>query len=136
MHKWNLMLQLSVLIGLVGCGPGGLPTGNVSGRVTQAGAPLTVGTVTLLNEQMGIGASAQLDAAGAYRMESVRTGDYLVAIQPAAVPLTEDALPLAEREAGAWKKPFTVPDKYRDPQTSGFTTSVSRGENTANFDVP
>ncbi|MFG0261455.1 MAG: carboxypeptidase-like regulatory domain-containing protein [Novipirellula sp. JB048] len=130
MKQWNLMIGLALLASVIGCGSSGLPTGNVAGNVTQAGAPLAAGTVTLLNSETGVGASAELDPTGGYRVESVRTGEYQVAIQPPGAPSPE------EMEAGIQMKNSTIPDPYRDPQTSGFRMVVSQGENTADFDIP
>lgn len=130
MKKCNAVLWSVLLTGLLGCGPSGLPTGSVSGNVTQAGEPLTDGTVTLYNGDTGVGASAELDDAGAFQLETVRTGEYQVAIQPPGAPSPE------ELEAGVKEKPSSIPDQYRDPQASGLSISVSQGENTADFEIP
>jgi hypothetical protein len=112
-----------------GCGSGELPTGQVAGKVTYKGEPLTKGVVTLVNSQTGIGASSELDSSGAYRIESVRAGDYQVAIQPPPAPSPEE---MAE---GAKVEESPIPAKYNDPKASGLTATVNEGVNTADFDL-
>lgn len=130
MRNWNLTLGLALLAGTMGCGAAELPTGVLVGKVTQKGEPINAGTVTLLNEETGVGASAELDVSGTYRLAAVRTGDYQVAIQPPPAPSPE------EMAAGVKDKPSTIPEQYRDPQTSGLSVSVNSGENTADFEIP
>jgi len=112
-----------------GCGPKELPTGQLTGKVTHHGQPLAKGVVTLVNSQTGIGASSPLDASGAYRIESVRTGNYQVAVQPPPAPSPE------EMASGAKVELSPIPPKYQDPQASGLTATVNEGANTADFDL-
>lgn len=114
---------------LGGCGPAGAPTGSVQGKVTHNGAPLTTGTVTFVNQGTGVGASAELDGTGNYRVESILTGDYQVAIQPPAAPNPEEVA------AGAKVQTLTIPDKFQSPQTSDLTAKVEVGSNTVDFEL-
>ena len=116
----------------VGCSGGGVepPTGSVSGKVTYNGEPLTNGLVLFSNEQMGVGVSAELSSSGTYQVESLRTGEYQVAIQPPTGPSPMEEAEGAKRET----LNLDIPDKYLDLQTSGLTASVNEGENTANFE--
>lgn len=114
---------------LIGCGPKGPATGSVQGTVTHNGQALTVGTVTLMNPETGIGGSAELDATGSFHIESLRTGTYRVAIQPPAAPSPE------ETAAGATVEPLDIPAKYQSPDTSELTATVNVGNNTVDLDL-
>ena len=130
MRRPALVLGLAVCVGwCLGCGAGQPPTGKLAGKVTLQGKPLASGTVTLVNTDSGIGASSQLDASGGYRIDSVRTGEYQVAIQPPPAPSPEA---MAE---GAKMEPSAIPDKYQDPQASGLKVTVGKGDNTSDFDL-
>ena len=129
-RRFASVLGLALCVGwCLGCGAGQAPTGNLSGKVTLQGEPLTSGTVVLVNSETGIGASSELDASGGYRIDSVRTGEYQVAIQPPPAPSPEA---MAE---GAKAEPSAIPDKYQDPQASGLKATVAKGENTSDFDL-
>ncbi|MFG0262073.1 MAG: carboxypeptidase-like regulatory domain-containing protein [Novipirellula sp. JB048] len=133
MKRWSWMLPLALLAllaGLSGCGSAELPTGNVIGTVTHNGEALTAGSVILVNNETGLGASAEIESSGSFQMQSVRTGEYQVAIQSRTAPTPEE---MAE---GAKASPSTIPEQYRDPQTSGLSLSVSQGENKADIDIP
>ena len=109
-----------------GCGPG-VQTGSVSGKATYAGKPLTVGVVTFVNRETGIGASAPLDASGSYQVPSLKVGQYQVAVQPPSGPSPEQV------EHGEKAAKLDIPDKYFNPQSSGLTATVKQGQNTADF---
>ncbi|MDI9445306.1 MAG: carboxypeptidase-like regulatory domain-containing protein [Planctomycetota bacterium] len=129
---WQSALALSAIACALwcgGCGSSEPPTGQVAGKVTYQGEPVTKGVVTFVNSETGIGASSELDSSGAYRIESVRAGDYQVAIQPPSAPSPEE---MAE---GAKAEKSPIPAKYHDPQASGLTATVNEGANTADFDV-
>ena len=122
--KWPVLLGLvvSVCVG-VGCGSDGPPVGSVSGKVTYEGQPLTDGTVTFVDEKIGSGASAELDASGSYQLPSVRIGEYTVAVHRRPPP-----------PGGKFVK-LDIPDKYQDLESSGLTVTVEEGKNVADFDL-
>jgi hypothetical protein len=125
--RWGPLLGLAAsACWLVGCG-GGPTTGSVSGKVTLNGAPLAAGVVLFSNAKTGVGASATLDASGAYRIESIRTGEYQVAVQPPPAPAPHEMQP------GAAPPTTDVPAKSQDPATSGLKATVEKGANTADF---
>lgn len=117
----------SLSISLAGCS-GGTPTGSVSGKVTLGGAPLTAGCVQFTNQASGIGESAELDALGAYHVTALPVGEYQVAITPPPPP--------APHEMDQPGPPrVNIPGKYQDVKTSGLNATITRGTNTADFDL-
>ena len=82
----------------------------------------------MLNNQAGIGASGELDASGRYRIESIRTGQYKVAIYREPPP---PSLGPEEPQRQSWK--LDIPDEYQDFESSGLSATVNEGENTADF---
>ena len=106
-----------------GCGTGEPPTGSIAGKVTFKGRPLTTGVITLVNEEAGLGASGELDASGNFRIESIQTGQYEVAVHRPPPP----------PESGAKPVKLGIPEKYLDVETSDLTATVEEGENTADF---
>ena len=131
-RKSVLRVRVLLLMGLlagtccwIGCG--GEPSGSVSGKVTYNGKPVTIGGVLFVNPDTGIGASAELDASGSYKVLSLRTGEYQVTIQRPRAPSPE------EMAKGAQLKKPDVPDKYLDPQTSGMTATITEGKNSVDF---
>ncbi len=115
----------AALLAFGGCG-GGQPTGAVSGTVTLEGSPLTAGVVLFSNPATGVGATAELDASGTYRVRSIPTGEYQVAVQPPPPPAPHEMDQPGISRAN-------VPQKYQDPKTSGLSTTVGPGSNTADF---
>ena len=127
--RWPVLLGLAVAVsGGLGCGSVEPPTGSLSGNVTYNGQPVTAGVVTLVNDQAGMGASGELDASGRYRIESVRTGQYKVAIHRQPPP--PESGPEVFR---SWK--LNIPEKYQDLESSGLSATVSEGKNTADFSL-
>lgn len=131
-----LSWQLTVLVGLVaglpccgGCGPDTAATGSISGTVTHEGQPLTNGLVMFVNEDAGVGASAELDSSGTYSIRSIQTGNYKVYLAPPQAPSAEEM----EKGAKVEIPTLDVPDKYLGPRTSGLSATVEEGEKTADF---
>lgn len=125
-RRWLVLGAVVSACWLSGCG-GKTPMGSVSGKVTLGGAPLGAGVVEFSNQKTGVGASAKLDASGAYRIESVPAGDYQVAVQPPPPPAPHEMTQPAAAPRAA------VPPKYQDPKTSGLTATVKEGANTQDF---
>jgi len=105
----------------IGCGPVAPPSGSVSGKVIFNGQPLTSGVVTLVNEESGVGASVEIDSSGSYYIQSIRTGEYNVAVHNTPPP-----------PGGKFVK-LNIPEKYQDILTSGLKATVEDGENTVDF---
>lgn len=142
-----LWLVLLVVLAESGCGA---KKGDVSGTVTYQGKPLPLGTVTFMdanNESLGSSPITQ----GKYAIAKVPVGPVKVLVSTPP-PLTGNAprhpLFKAKPRAESPKKakpgerlspdPSSVtpiPEKYRSPDQSDLTYTVTPGENTFNIEL-
>jgi hypothetical protein len=105
--------------------------GNLEGRVTFQGQPVTEGYV-LVSSVVATGAhlAAELDANGKYATRTaegvgVPPGTYEMAVLPPSLPIpnTVNPGPIVE-------KPYPmIPIRYRSPQSSGIKVTVKDGKN-------
>jgi hypothetical protein len=129
----------------LGCGG----TGNVSGKVYLQDSPVTSGNV-FFYRQGSNSVTAAISPDGSYRAENVPTGTVKVAVLPLPKGSKLDAkaagmmkgmqktvgkeqTPVGEAPTGKIVT-FTIPENYQDPEKSGLTVSVSRGDNPP-FDI-
>ncbi|MEX1224665.1 MAG: hypothetical protein WEA31_08975 [Pirellulales bacterium] len=130
-----------VLIGLLAvAGCGGEPVGEVAGTVTLAGQPLGMGAIVFENAESGLSVSANLDADGAYKLQTATAdglppGSYLVSVRPGVIGTGETPL-----VGGAAETTFdaipAIPARYHQGSTSGLTAEVVEGANPLfNFDL-
>jgi hypothetical protein len=122
--RWCCLPVLMAGAACLGCGGSPFPMGNVTGRVTYGGEPLTSGVVYFL-PQHAMAAVGPIDATGRYRLRSRREGD------GAAVGRHRVFLAVDADRLGA-----IVPDRYRDPATSGWEVEVKPGDNVFDFVIP
>lgn len=111
----------------------GPTTGDVRGKVTFKGKPVTEGTVTFLNPTEGGAAEAAIQKDGSYAATRVVIGQYVVEIKP----LTEivDTDPGKSPPAPVEKKAPDIPRKYRMQGTTPFNVKVEKGQNDINFEM-
>ena len=144
LNRFAVLLASGIaLFSIQGCGGKSgldLPTGTVAGKVTLKGAPIQDASVTFFGENHGDSATAPLQADGTYTLKygtgfAVPIGDYRVAIVPGppAGSASPDPADLMKTMIPAGMKASPIPDKYRDPKTSGLIAVVKEGSN-ANLD--
>jgi hypothetical protein len=123
------------LLLFAGC-DSGPPVGQVSGKVTFRGQPVTEGRVSFTHVDAGYGADALLEEDGTFSIVTdeggLLVGDYRVSVTPLVV--MDDSDPNTP-PVGVEKPAPNIPKKYRDESTSGFTASVTEGRNEVNFDM-
>ncbi|MCC6421217.1 MAG: hypothetical protein IT429_23520 [Gemmataceae bacterium] len=107
-----------------GCG-GGKTTGKVSGQVWLNGKPVTDGEVHFISKKGG-GGRGSITGAGAYAVDDpLETGEYTVYVAPHP--------PGQAGPPGTGKVPrqpaSKIPNKYRDPNTSGLSYTIKEGAN-------
>ena len=116
-----------------GCSRG---TGNVSGTVKFKGKPLPAGTITFYDPANGA-LSSPINPDGSYSVSKVATGTARITVAvPMAIgfqgPGTSDGkgdLPAVVKQTPS------IPARYYDPDKSGLTCEVVRGDQTHDFDL-
>ena len=112
----------------------GPETGQVRGKVTFKGKPVTEGTVTFLNPTEGGGAEAEIKSDGSYSVEGpVVVGNYMVEVKPLMHIVDTD--PGRTPPAPMEKPAPDIPRKYRMQGTTPLTATVKTGPNELNFDM-
>jgi len=110
---------------VVGCGKPGYQqeTAPASGKVTLDGQPLASGFVTFLvtNGRMSTG---EIKPDGTFVMSTYGDGD---GARVGSHPVTITPIP-ADDNRYRGQKPVPVPDRYKQPATSGFTADVKPDE--------
>lgn len=132
---WLALLALCML----GCSSGEAPVAvaTVEGTVMYRGSPLPAGTITFQADS-GFGASAEIGPDGGFSIATqhgsgLPLGEYRVSV---FVLEPDDIDPLApEDEKSKARTDIRLPQKYRDPGTSGLTASIGADANRLSFDL-
>ncbi len=135
-HSQSLLLLIMTLcmFSLTACenAPRGIPRGEVSGKITFQGAPVTEGTVTFYSDKTGIAAPADLDSNGSFTISNgIEVGSYAVMIAPPIIEDVAGAPPTKKAE----KTYDNIPKKYRASETSGLQAEVKKGRNEYVFNM-
>jgi hypothetical protein len=138
-HKIGVCLLLGLLLGSSGCDPGLEPLAPVKGRVFYQGVPLHTGTIVFTPDAARGGSGPMSQA----EIRSDGTFVLQAADKPGAVVgwhrVTIVAVDVPLRSGGETQ--FTIPrsllpDKYRDPDSSGLSCEVKAGrENAIDFNL-
>lgn len=129
-----LLIMTLCMFSLTACdnAPRGIPRGEVSGKITFQGEPVTEGTVTFYSDKTGIAAPADLDSNGLFTISNgIEVGSYAVMIAP---PIIEDVTG-APPTKKAKKTYDNIPKKYRASETSGLQAEVKKGKNEYVFNM-
>jgi hypothetical protein len=139
-------IPLLLLLAAVGCGGS---TATVTGKVTYKGEPVTSGSVVFYGDNGKVD-SGLLDADGSYTIGRAPVGVVKVAVlasmeakasqggKPLGPPLGkgkpkkgyEEVKPSPEKVLKS-----TIPERYKDPQTSGLIYTVASGKQVINLDL-
>jgi len=135
-HNCLAVICLLALV-LAGCGSGGLPQADVSGKVTFQGNPVPNVLVSFTPER-GPGASGKTDAQGNYTLMTKNPGDGAV-IGKHAVTISQPkrGMILEKGQPPRMAPPpkMVIPPKYANVQTSGLTADVKSGDNPLDFEL-
>lgn len=132
-------LVASIMLAGLACGQE--PRGTVTGRVTQAGAPVSGATIYFEDAAAGISVMAPLSQDGSFVVKTYQgaglpPGNYKVAVAPGGISNPEGPTPLALDVAKS-SPTADIPSKYHKTATSGLTAQVQAGENPPfHFDLP
>jgi hypothetical protein len=116
----RLPLTLCLLAASAGCGREQQvlnDRASVSGTVTLDGQPLPAGTITFKSQERPITAAVKIREAGAYATNRAPIGKSVVTIDTTSIQVGNP--PMYVR----------IPEKYRDPRTSGFNVEIQPGAN-------
>jgi hypothetical protein len=121
--------------GLAGCSRGPA-VGEVSGKVTFQGKPVTDGTITFINPTTGYAAEAGLQKDGSYIVATPEgglvVGEYIVMVNPLIfIDASNPRTPPSPVE----KPAPNIPEKYRNQGRTPLRAAVQKGPNTFNVDM-
>lgn len=161
--KCSLGICAAVLLAMTGCGQSGsVATVPVTGTVTQGGDPVEGAAVTYSPQGEGHAAAGVTDASGRFvlttetKNDGAAPGSYQVgitkyertikeiapgetdmdAIYAAAEAAGEDISGSGSRKAQDKGPKNLLPEKYKNPTSSGLTAQVTEdGENDHSFDL-
>ena len=131
---------LSVGLLVTGCGPGGI-------RYPETGATLE-GTVTYGQEKVGAAlviaqndggaATSFVDDDGRFKLENVPLGEVKIGVDTeAGKGQAMGRLQAASQgKAASTPKLVDVPGQYAEPSKSGIKTTIKKGANTFNIEIP
>jgi hypothetical protein len=134
-----LLCVLLLLPWASGCGD--KAKGVVSGKVTYQGKPLANGTVTFVPEE-GAPQHAEIKSDGTYRMTHAPMGLVKIGVESRASQESSapKKMPRNPEDYGKLEKAMTgkdslIPEKYADPNQSGLTFTVKKGQQKHDIDL-
>ena len=132
-HQKQLITFVLGLAFLGGCDAAGPTTGTVSGRVTLEGEPVRVGVVSLISDEIGAGAMADLDDQGTFHLrDPLPVGDYQATVMPRRPPGLEE---MDAMEAPGYTPPPPPPAEYQPVySSSGVSITIEPGANERNLE--
>jgi hypothetical protein len=138
--RWLAALPpMAAMLVLSGCGSGG-GAGDVSGKVTYQGKALPSGRITFLCKggDKPVLSSAIKD--GEYSIEKAAAGPARVAVETfqfktVPIPGATKSSTLPGSDAPPPGPYVPIPQKYRTPDSSGLTYTISKGKQTKDFDL-
>lgn len=133
-----LILCTSVVVLVLGCARNS--PAEVQGTITIKGhSPKIAGLTISFIGIDGKPVTAPVDSDGKYTIAQAPVGEVKIGFGVAQAMLTSESSPqdrIRELETKRQVKDAGgFPDKYRDPRTSGITTTLSPGSNTFDFDI-
>lgn len=145
----KVVLTIGVLALIAGCAPTGPDrpkTYPVTGTVTYKGEPVADANLNFQHVDGSAYSLAKTDASGKYELTTFEAGDgavpgeYKVSISKfEAVASTgtenEDEYTPPEDAGDPAPSKSLLPDKYRDPEASGLTATITEGPNSFDFEL-
>jgi hypothetical protein len=138
----------AAVVAICGCAAG---SGTLSGKVTFKGKTVASGNVLVVGAD-GIARSSKIETDGSYTVPDVPVGEAKISVNsPNPVPdpvVVAAANTGAKRGGRSQQNPITstptsdpklwfpLPEQYADPQTSGLTAKVQKGQTVHNIDLP
>ena len=115
----------------------------LEGSITYGGQPVPLAAVIILPASGGSGTTGFADDEGRFKVINVPIGDVKIGIDSEAAkgPMMGRAMGGTDPKAKGGKravvpKLIDVPKPYRNPETSGFQTTIKKGSNTFDVVIP
>src|SRR5262245_32545139 len=121
----NLAAAALVTFVLVAGCKSGPAVGQVTGKVTFKGTPVTEGKITFYEPKTGQAVEGDLDKDGGYTIRDVRVGEYIVTIRPLTILIDSD--PGKTPPAPEYKPAPNIPLRYRGDTTSPLKANITEG---------
>jgi hypothetical protein len=128
-----LLVAATAVASAIGCNSGP-PRGEVRGKVTFKGQPVTEGSITFLSPAGKGDGGAEIGRDGSYEIKGgLAVGDFIVIINPPIhmVDTSPGKTPPSPEE----KPAPNIPPRYRNQGLSPLRASVKAGPNTFDFDM-
>jgi len=115
----------------------------LEGNITYGGQPVPLAAVTVLPAGGGAGATGFADDDGHFKVLNVPVGEVKIGVNSDAArgPMMGRAMAGTDPKAKGGKraalpKLIDLPRKYQDAETSGITTTVTKGANKFDIVIP
>jgi hypothetical protein len=126
-------LVVALLVAASDCSDGGVKKVTVSGAISHKGQPLRSGILQFVGPE-GAYSAASIQPDGTYIITDVVPGEVKVGVMQApqgSGSSSGEQTPLAQQAA-----PVSLPDKYRSPDTSGITYTITDATSKLNIELP
>lgn len=137
-----VLVLVSALWSVGGCGGSAQPRGTAAGTVTIDGEPLGGGTIVFENVSSGLAVTGGIAQDGSYTMrthqgDGLPVGSYRIAVTPQIVAATDENPLASESLIASSPSPSTViPLEYQSTTSSALRVQVNEGRNPPfNFDL-
>ena len=122
-HAVRGLLFVLMTLGAAGCG-NGKRYGTVSGQVLRQGKPVIGWYVVIDRRDIGMSSQIEPDLEGRFAFKlPLEVGTYTLSMGPIL------SWQLPEEAVRRKLKATSIPKKYQDPKTSGWTLDVHEGKN-------
>lgn len=129
-----------VTLALLACAGCGAKSGDIAGQVLFRGEPLPAGKISFFCEGGNQPVISHDITAGAYSIPKAPVGNARVTV--VTFQIKQDPVPGAipspvptDVSAGAAGPFVAIPDRYRMPDTSGLTYTITAGQQTKNWEL-
>lgn len=120
------LLGLVAVVAVAGCsGAGGVKKVTVHGTVSYRGQPLRSGILKFIGPE-GAYSAASIQSDGTFIITDVVPGEVKVGIMEAPQGSGSSSSPDEKKtSSGPKTPPVSLPEKYREPETSGLTYTIT-----------
>jgi hypothetical protein len=126
-------LVLAVLVATSGCSDTGVKKVTVSGTISHKGQPLRSGILQFVGPE-GAYSAASIQPDGTYIITDVVPGEVKVGVMES--PQGSGSSSGEQTSIGTKSAPISLPQKYRNPDTSDVKYTITEATSQLNIDLP